>query len=117
MISIIASAYLGALGLVVSAFTGRKAIAVGIVIVAFLFTSALAGVLQDVFGNPDQKAWFALISPARTIQQFTWGMFNVPQTDGDAFGNPLSTWIYGAAMIAIVLICCAIMYWRYVPED
>jgi hypothetical protein len=44
-------------------------------------------------------------------------MFNVPQTDGDAFGNPLSTWIYGAAMIAIVLICCAIMYWRYVPED
>jgi ABC-2 type transport system permease protein len=117
VISIIASAYLGALGLVVSAFTGRKAIAVGIVIVAFLFTSALAGVLQDVFGNPDQKAWFALISPARTIQQFTWGMFNVPQTDGDAFGNPLSTWIYGAAMIAIVLICCAIMYWRYVPED
>lgn len=117
VICIIVSAYLGALGLLVSSFTGRKAIAVGVIIVAFLFSSALAGVLQDVFGNPDQKAWFALISPARTLQQFTWGMFGVPPADGEAFGNPLNTWVYGVAMLAIIAICCAIMYWRYVPED
>jgi ABC-2 type transport system permease protein len=56
VVSIVVSAYLGALGLVVSAFTGRKAIAVGIIIVAFLFDSALAGVLQNEFGNENQKS-------------------------------------------------------------
>jgi ABC-2 type transport system permease protein len=116
VVSIVVSAYLGALGLVVSAFTGRKAIAVGIIIVAFLFSSALAGVLQNVFGTDSQKAWFGLISPARTISQFVTGIWDQPIQDNQ-FGSPLDTWIYGAAMIAVVLICCAIMYWRYVPED
>ncbi|MCA9860712.1 MAG: ABC transporter permease subunit, partial [Thermomicrobiales bacterium] len=116
IVSVVVSAYLGALGLVVSAFTSRKAIAVGVIVVAFLFSSALAGVLQEVFGNPDQKAWFALISPARTITEFVLGIWGQVNSDG-AFGNPLETWIYGAAMIVIMLICCAIMYWRYVPED
>lgn len=114
--SVIVSAYLGALGLVVSAFTGRKAIAIGIIVVAFLFSSALAGVLQNVFGTESQKAWFALISPARTITQFTLGIWGQENPDGQ-FGIPLDTWVYGAAMIVIMLICCAIMYWRYVPED
>ncbi len=116
IVSVLVSAYMGALGLVVSAFTGRKAIAVGVIIVAFLFSSALAGVLQEVFGNPDQKAWFALISPVRTISEFVLGIWGQQNSDG-AFGNPLDTWVYGAAMVVIVLICCAIMYWRYVPED
>lgn len=116
LVSLIVSAYLGALGLVISSFTGRKAIAIGVIVVAFLFTSALAGVLQDTFGTPDQKAWFALITPARTISQFTLGIWGEHNSDGQ-FGIPLNTWVYGAAMIAIMLICCAIMYWRYVPED
>lgn len=116
VVSVVVSAYLGALGLVVSSFTGRKAIAVGVIIVAFLFSSALAGVLQNVFGTDEQKAWFGLISPARTILQFVTGIWNQPIQD-NAFGEPLATWIYGAAMIVIVAICCAIMYWRYVPED
>lgn len=116
VVSIVVSAYLGALGLVVSAFTGRKAIAVGIIIVAFLFSSALAGVLQNVFGTDSQKAWFGLISPARTITQFVTGIWDHPVQDNQ-FGSPLDTWVYGAVMIAIVLVCCAIMYWRYVPED
>lgn len=116
VVSIVVSAYLGALGLVVSAFTGRKAIAVGVIIVAFLFSSALAGVLQNVFGTDSQKAWFGLISPARTIQQFVSGIWDHPIQDSQ-FGSPLDTWTYGAAMIVVVVICCAIMYWRYVPED
>lgn len=116
IVSVIVSAYLGALGLVVSAFTTRKAIAVGVIIVAFLVSSALAGVLQNVFGTNSQKAWFGLISPARTISQFVTGIWGVPIQDNQ-FGAPLDTWIYGAAMIVSVLICCAIMYWRYVPED
>lgn len=116
LVSVLSSAYLGALGLVVSAFTGRKAIAVGIIVVALLFSSALAGVLQEVFGSASQKAWFALISPARTVSQFVLGIWGQHNSDGQ-FGTPLDTWVYGAAMVAIVLICCAIMYWRYVPED
>jgi ABC-2 type transport system permease protein len=116
VVSIVVSAYLGALGLVVSAFTGRKAIAVGIIIVAFLFASALAGVLQNVFGTDSQKAWFGLISPVRTITQFVTGIWDHPVQDNQ-FGSPLDTWVYGAVMIAVVLVCCAIMYWRYVPED
>lgn len=116
VVSVVVAAYLGALGLVVSAFTTRKAIAIGVIIVAFIFTSALAGALQETVGSDDQQKWFALISPAQTIDDFSGGIFGQPQIDS-TFGEPLSTWIYGAAMIAIVLICCAIMYWRYVPED
>ncbi len=102
VVSVLVSAYLGALGLVVSAFTGRKAIAVGIIIVALLFSSALAGVLQEVFGSASQKAWFALISPARTVSQFVLGIWGQHNSDGQ-FGTPLDTWVYGAAMVVIVL--------------
>ncbi len=116
LVSVLVSAYLGALGLVISSFTGRKAIAVGVIIVAFIFFNALAAVLQEAFGNADQKAWFALISPIRTISEFVLGIWGQQNGDG-AFGNPLSTWIYGAVMVIVILISCAIMYWRYVPED
>ncbi len=116
LVSVLVSAYLGALGLVISSFTGRKAIAVGVIIVAFIFFNALAAVLQEAFGNADQKAWFALISPIRTISEFVLGIWGQQNGDG-AFGNPLNTWIYGAVMIVVILISCAIMYWRYVPED
>jgi ABC-2 type transport system permease protein len=116
IICVVVSAYLGALGLMISAFTSRKAIAIGVIIVAFLFASALAGVLQNVFGTDSQKAWFGLISPARTILQFATGLWDQPIQDSQ-FGSPLDTWIYGAAMIVVSLVCCAIMYWRYVPED
>jgi ABC-2 type transport system permease protein len=116
LVSVIVSAYLGALGLVVSAFTGRKAIAIGVIIVAFIFVSALAGVLQETVGSDEQQRWFALISPAQVIDDFSQGVFGNVQVDS-TFGEPLSAWIYGAAMLAVVAICCAIMYWRYVPED
>jgi ABC-2 type transport system permease protein len=116
VVSVVVSAYLGALGLVVSAFTGRKAIAVGVIIVAFLFASALAGVLQESVGSDDQQKWFSLISPAQTIDDFSGRVFGHVQID-TTFGEPLSAWTYGVAMLAIVAICCAIMYWRYVPED
>lgn len=116
VVSVIVSAYLGALGLAISSFTGRKAIAVGVIVVAFIFFNILAGVLQEVFGTDDQKGWFGLLSPARTISEFVFGIWDQRNNDG-AFGNPLDTWVYGAAMVIVVLICCAIMYWRYVPED
>ena len=116
LVSVIVSAYLGALALVVSSFTGRKAIAIGVIIVAFLFSSATAAVLQEVFGTASQKAWFALLSPARTSSEFVLGVWGQQNQDSQ-FGTAMDAWVYGAAMIAIVLICCAIMYWRYVPED
>jgi len=116
IVSVVVSAYLGALGLMVSSFTSRKAIAIGVIIVAFLVASALAGVLQEVVGDQDQKAWFALISPAQTIDDFSGGVFGNVEYDFE-IGPPLSAWTNGIAMMAVVLICCAIMYWRYVPED
>jgi ABC-2 type transport system permease protein len=116
IVSVVVSAYLGALGLTVSAFTSRKAIAIGVIIVAFIVASSLAAVLQETVGNEDQKRWFALLSPAQTIDDFSGGVFGNIQFD-PAIGEPLSAWTYGIAMAAIVLICCAIMYWRYVPED
>jgi ABC-2 type transport system permease protein len=116
IVSVVVSAYLGALGLTVSAFTSRKAIAIGVIIVAFIVASSLAAVLQETVGNEDQKPWFALLSPAQTIDDFSGGVFGNIQFD-PVIGEPLSAWTYGIAMAAIVLICCAIMYWRYVPED
>ena len=40
VISSVIAFYLGAVGLMISSFTGRKAIAIGVIIVAFLVVSA-----------------------------------------------------------------------------
>jgi ABC-2 type transport system permease protein len=114
--SIVIAFYLGAIGLAISSFTGRKSIAVAIIIIGFLVSTALAGILPEVTDDPDIDRFFAFLSPAFTVDYFVYGLFGQELID-PTFGQSFDTWVYGAVMLAIIAICCGIMYWRYVPSD
>jgi ABC-2 type transport system permease protein len=116
VMSVITAFYLGSVGLMISSFTGRKSIAVAVIIVGFLVVTAFAGILTEVVSDADVLPYIALLSPADTITFFSWGLFDQPPEEL-AFGEPLSVWVYGAVMLAVVAMCCGVMYWRYVPSD
>ncbi|MDP9364090.1 MAG: ABC transporter permease subunit [Chloroflexota bacterium] len=106
--------YLGAIGLLISSFTGRKSIAVGIIVLGFLIAEALAGALiEGIEGETDLDRYVVFLSPTNTVQGFVAGLFN----EVDVARQWESAWVYGGVMAAIVLVCGAVMYWRYVPDE
>jgi ABC-2 type transport system permease protein len=109
------AAYLGALGLAVSSFTGRKSIAVAIIIVAFLIATSLAIALAAAIGG-DIRRYFVLLSPLFTIGELSATIFN-QSIDVGEFGEALLLWQVVAGMIGIIAICLGVMYWRYVPNE
>jgi ABC-2 type transport system permease protein len=109
--------FLGAGGLLISSFTGRKSIAVAIIILGYLITEALANAL--LFGSDiDEEIarFFVFLSPFLTAGRFVGGLFDAA-TDPAAETANLSVWVYAAVMGGIVLVACAVMYWRYVPDE
>jgi ABC-2 type transport system permease protein len=107
--------YLGALGLMVSSFTGRKSIAVAIIIVGFVIATSLAFALAAAIDS-DVKQYFVLLSPASTIETLSYRLFEQPLSTSD-FGEALSLWQIVAGIAGIVAICLGVMYWRYVPNE
>ncbi len=107
--------YLGSLGLLVSSFTGRKSIAVAIIIIGFLVSTGLAGALAFAVKG-DVRRYFVFLSPANLIHGFIFKFFRQPLFDGP-FHQGLPLWEYFAGMGALILIACVVMYWRYVPNE
>lgn len=109
--------YLGAVGLLISSFTGRKSIAVGIIVVAFLIAEAIAGSLLFALDLDDQLRRFVVfLSPSNTVGGFVSKLFGGGGGDGlTELG--LSAWAYAGAMLAVIAVCGAVMYWRYVPDE
>jgi ABC-2 type transport system permease protein len=114
--SLVVSAYLGAIGLLVSSFTGRKAIAAAVITIGFLMAFAFAEIGQEVVKDEELKRYFGLLSPQRGPTEFINGLFD-HEIPGDSYGEPFPPWAYGATMLGVVVFCCAVMYWRYVPRD
>ena len=104
--------YLGAGGLMVSSFTGRKSIAVAVIIVGFLILEALVGTLTAVVDGQVQD-YLIFLSPTNTVASFVNALFDA----GSTTDGPFDAWVYGAGMAAVVLLCCAVMYLRYVPDE
>lgn len=116
IMSTLTAFYLGAIALTISSFTDRKGIAVAIIIIGFLVVSVFAGILTQVVSNESVLPYLSFLSPARLTTEFSHAIFNEPMPD-DAFGESLSAWEYAAGMVAIVVACVGVMYWRYVPAD
>jgi ABC-2 type transport system permease protein len=105
--------YLGAIGLMISSFTGRKSIAVGIIIIGFLMAEAISGALTFALEDNDRaRAWLGFLSPTRTTAALVGALWNVDTGGIDA---PLPAIV--GVMLAVIVICVGIMYWRYVPDD
>ncbi|HEU0113389.1 MAG TPA: ABC transporter permease subunit [Thermomicrobiales bacterium] len=105
--------YLGAIGLAISSFTGRKSIAVGIIIIGFLMAEAISGALTFAFENNERaRAWLGFLSPTRTTAALVGALWNV---DAGGIDAPLPAIV--GVMLAVIAICVGIMYGRYVPND
>lgn len=105
--------YLGAIGLLISSFTGRKSVAVGVIVLGFVLSESLAAVIEEAFSDrPEVVQWSFVISPSNTIVALVDGLFNSPD-----FGNdvPLTSAI--AVMVAVILFCCLVMYAWYQRRD
>jgi ABC-2 type transport system permease protein len=112
---VLIAAYLGALGLAVSSFTGRKSIAVAIIIVGFVISTSLAYALAAAIES-DSTRYFALLSPLDTIETLSYRLFEQPLVE-DEFGEALSLWETVAGIVGIIAVCLGVMYWRYVPNE
>ena len=107
--------YLGAIGLVISSFTGRKSIAVGIIAVGFLVANGLGVALFENLEG-DGRRYAVFLSPNVTTGEFGNRLFDQAETLlGTA--TPFDAWVYAAVMGAIVAASCAIMFLRYVPDE
>ncbi|MDQ3412478.1 MAG: ABC transporter permease [Chloroflexota bacterium] len=117
IVGVLIAFYLGAIGLMVSSFTGRKSIAVGIIVFGFLMTEAFANTL--LFAANLDLAWQRIVvffSPTLTVTGLATRMWDV---DADPITSTigLPATLYGAVMVGVVLVCGVVMYLRYVPNE
>lgn len=109
--------YLGAIGLMISSFTGRKSVAVGVIVLGYLMSESIANFV--LYATDLEMVWkrvIVFLSPSTTVTGLVGKMWNASM---DPMTNQLglSAIVYGAVMVAIILICFAVMYIRYVPNE
>ncbi len=105
--------YLGAIALMISSFTGRKSIAVGVIILGFVISESLSLAISEALRDqPDLARWTFAISPSRTIAAMVGQLFDEPDLAADI---PLNASL--AVMAAVIAICCAVMFAWYRRRD
>jgi hypothetical protein len=105
--------YLGAIGLTISSLTGRKSVAVGVIILGFVLSESLSLAIFEAFRDqPDLARWAVVISPSRTIATLVGQLFGEPDLGADVGLNASL-----AAMAAVIAICCAVMFAWYQRRD
>jgi ABC-2 type transport system permease protein len=108
--------YLGAIGLMISSFTGRKSVAVGVIVLGFVISESLSVALANALRDrPDIERWTFVLSPARTIASMVNGLFPLGDGDIDAFAVPFTQ--AAGVMVAVMVICSVVMFLRYQRYD
>lgn len=108
--------YLGAIGLVISSFTGRKSVAVGVIVLGFVISESLSLALGEALRDqPEIERWTFILSPARTIASMVNGLFPLGDPEVDAFAVPFSQ--AAGVMVAVMVICSLVMFLRYQRHD
>lgn len=113
--------YLGAIGLAIASFTKRKPIAIAIIIVGWGITEAFVGFASEAARGERWSDYLFLLSPARCAGNLAYALLataeEVAKAEDLVLNAPLDWWWYALSMAATILIACAVMVWRYVPED
>ena len=118
LVGVLISFYLGAIGLVISSFTKRKPIAVAIIIVGWVVAEAFVGFSQEALRERSWSDYLFLFSPSRCAGNLAYALLSSPGEAIDAeFNIHLDWWWYALSMTGTILIACAVMIWRYVPDD
>jgi len=105
--------YLGAGGLMVASFTSRKSIAVPIIIVGYGVTEALVSAVGYALRDQSWSDYIFFLSPGSLAGNLAYSFF--PDLEVEAI--PFEWWAYVSALAITIVIACAVMVWRYVPED
>jgi ABC-2 type transport system permease protein len=114
---VLISLYIGSVSLMVSSFTGRKSIAVAVIILAFLVSTSLAFALETAV-NADWGKYLVFLSPTNTVEGMSLTLFNQAGPTSDFQDQPfLSFWNYAAVMLAVTVVSVGIMLWRYLPDE
>ncbi len=108
--------YLGAGGLMISSFTGRKGVAVAIIIVGFIVLEGIVNATIEAFGAGLDR-FLVFLSPTNTVSLMLEAVFGDPNGMGTLGGNNWAAWVYVAEMSGVVLLACVVMYLRYVPRE
>ena len=104
--------YLGAIGLLISSFTGRKSVAVGVIILGFVLSESLAFALSEALRDqPDLARWTFVLSPALTIATMVNGLFGNVEFFADV---PLAAVL--GVMAVVIAVCCLTMFAWYRRE-
>ncbi len=105
--------YLGAIGLMIASFTGRKSVAVGVIILGFVLSESLSFAISEALRDrPDLERWSFVMSPSRTIATMVGRLF-----DQTSLGADVSLLAALAVMAAVIVICCATMFAWYQRRD
>jgi ABC-2 type transport system permease protein len=118
IVGVLTAFYLGAIGLVISSFTKRKPIAIAIIIVGWGVTEAFVGFFQEAVKDESWSDYLFLLSPTNCVANLAYSLLATKaELDEMDLNIALDWWWYALAMAATILIACAIMVWRYVPEE
>lgn len=110
--------YLGAIGLMISSFTKRKGIAVGIIIVGVTISQALAVSLTIALrGTKPWEDWVGFISPGLTVESLVTGLWAPSRGRVSPFAIGAGLPATLGVMALVVAVCCWVMYWRYGNRD
>lgn len=105
--------YLGAIGLTISSFTGRKSVAVGVIILGFVLSESLSLAISEALRDqPDVARWALVMSPTRTVMALVGGLFEEPELSE---GVPVNAAL--GVMAGVIAICCVIMFAWYQRRD
>ena len=105
--------YLGAIALMISSFTGRKSIAVGVIILGFVLSESLSLAISEALRDqPDLARWLFAMSPSHTVATLVGRLFDEPDLSADV---PLNATL--GVMAAVTAICCAVMFAWYRRRD
>lgn len=118
---VLIAGFLGAGGLMIASFTGRKAIAVAVTIVGFLVLETLANTLLQVVPDRWQNP-VVLLSPTNTVTAFLTRLFErTAEAGGVAPSAGLGfvlwpLWGYVVFLVGMVVLGIGIILSRYLPE-
>jgi ABC-2 type transport system permease protein len=97
-----------AIALLLASFIGRRAVAAGVVVAAFLVTTPVVGLLETAGDQSTQQLAY-LASPLLMVMGVQRWLFGTPEfLDIGEFGP-----LYGATTLALVLGCVGLLLLRY----
>lgn len=103
-----AAVVFSAIALLLSSFIGRRAVAAGVVVAAFLVTTPVVGLLEAAGDQSTQQLAY-LASPSLMVMGVQRWLFGTPEVlDIGQFGP-----VYGATVLVLVLFCVGLLLLRY----